>query len=30
VDDTVRALNAVGVQAWRVGRVDDGKGVALV
>ena len=34
LDDTVRALNAVGVQAWRVGRVGDGgpdgAGVALV
>jgi selenide,water dikinase len=30
VDDTVRALNAAGVQAWRVGRVEDGAGVALV
>ena len=29
-DDTVRALNAVGVQAWRVGRVESGEGVALV
>ncbi len=29
VDDTVRALNAVGVQAWRVGRVEPGEGVAL-
>lgn len=29
VDDTVRALNAVGVLAWRVGRVIAGEGVAL-
>ena len=31
VDDTVRALNAVGVQAWRVGRVEaaDEPGVSL-
>ncbi len=29
VDDTVRALNAVGVLAWRVGRVVVGEGVAL-
>jgi selenide, water dikinase len=28
-DDTVRALNAVGVQAWRVGRVEAGEGVAI-
>jgi len=28
-DDTVRALNAVGVQAWRVGHVESGEGVAL-
>jgi selenide,water dikinase len=30
VDDTVRALNGAGVQAWRIGRVEDGTGVALV
>jgi len=34
VDDTIRALNAAGVQAWQVGRGEaatDGKGsVALV
>jgi len=29
VDDTVRALNAAGVQAWRVGRVEAGSGVEL-
>jgi len=31
VDDTVRALNAVGVQAWRVGRAEaaDEPGVSL-
>jgi selenide,water dikinase len=30
VDDTVRALNAAGVQAWRVGSVQAGEGVALI
>ncbi len=30
VNDTIRALNAAGVQAWRVGRVESGAGVALV
>ena len=34
LDDTVRALNAVGIQAWRIGRVDEGgpngAGVTLV
>jgi selenide,water dikinase len=29
-DDTVRALNAAGVQAWRIGRVEAGDGVALI
>ena len=29
VDDTVRALNAAGVQAWRIGRVEEGQGLAL-
>ena len=29
VDDTVRALNAAGVQAWRIGRVEAGAGIAL-
>ncbi len=29
VDDAVRALNAAGVQAWRVGRVEGGSGVEL-
>jgi selenide,water dikinase len=29
VDDTVRALNAAGVPAWRVGRVEAGSGVEL-
>jgi selenide,water dikinase len=27
--DTIRALNAAGVQAWTVGRVESGSGVAL-
>ena len=27
--DTIRALNAAGVQAWTVGRVETGSGVAL-
>ncbi|MEJ7695703.1 MAG: AIR synthase-related protein [Candidatus Limnocylindrales bacterium] len=26
LDDTIRALNGAGVQAWRVGRVEDGTG----
>jgi len=30
VDDTTRALNAAGVQAWRVGHVEAGAGIALV
>jgi selenide, water dikinase len=30
LDDVTRALNAVGVRAWRVGRVEAGSGVALV
>ena len=30
LDDLVRALNAVGVQAWRVGSVQAGDGVALI
>jgi len=30
LDDTVRALNAAGVQAWRVGSVQAGEGVALI
>lgn len=29
VDGTIRGLNAVGVQAWRVGSVQTGEGVAL-
>ena len=29
-DDTIRALNAVGVQAWRIGSVQVGEGVALI
>ena len=29
LDDTVRALNAAGVQAFRVGRVQSGDGIAL-
>ena len=28
-DDTIRALNAAGVQAWRIGRVEPGEGIAL-
>jgi selenide,water dikinase len=30
LDDVTRGLNAVGVRAWRVGRVEAGSGVALV
>ncbi len=30
LDDVTRALNAVGVRAWRVGRVEAGSGVSLV
>jgi selenide,water dikinase len=30
LDDTVRALNAARVQAWRVGSVQAGEGVALI
>jgi selenide,water dikinase len=30
LDDVTRALNGVGVRAWRVGRVEAGSGVALV
>jgi selenide,water dikinase len=29
LDDTIRALNAVGVQAWRIGRVEAGAGISL-
>ena len=29
-DDTIRALNAVGVQAWQIGSVQVGEGVALI
>jgi hypothetical protein len=29
LDDTIRALNAVGVQAWRIGRVEAGSGISL-
>jgi selenide,water dikinase len=29
LDDTIRALNAVGVQAWRIGRVEAGAGITL-
>jgi len=29
-DETIRALNAAGVQAWRVGSVQVGEGVALI
>jgi selenide,water dikinase len=28
-DDSIRALNAAGVQAWRIGRVEPGEGIAL-
>ena len=29
-DDTIQALDAAGVRAWRIGRVEAGEGVALV
>ena len=29
LDDTIRALNGVGVQAWRIGRVEAGSGISL-